>query len=220
MRRWPLLVMFLSLTLANIAWADRVHVFSVQGTNCGSCEDEVGPYLKKIKGVKKWAFDSKKSEFAVTLADNVPDRVVIDAFERQGCYRAVSGAGHGAMPAAYRAEPYPEGADMLVVTAKGDAVGPLNKLRVPGKYTVLDFYADWCGPCHVVDKQLREAVAGRKDIAVRKLNVVSFETPLARQLGRKLRALPYVMVFDPSGKLTEIPGNNPRKLAAALGIPG
>ncbi len=217
--RLGLTVLF-SLVIATSAWADRVQVFSAQGSNCGNCEEEVAPYLKKLKGVKKWSFDPKKSEFTITLADNVPDRVVIDAFERQGCYRALVGAGNGARPAAYQPEPYPEGADMMVVTAKGDAVGPLEKLRVPGKYTVLDFYADWCGPCHVVDKHLREVMTERKDVAIRKLNVVDFESRLARELGGKLKSLPYVVVFDPTGKRTDIRGNDPKKLNAALGIKG
>ncbi len=215
--RLGLTVLF-SLAIATSARADRVQVFSAQGSNCGNCEEEVAPYLKKLKGVKKWSFDPKKSEFTITLADNVSDAVVINAFERQGCYRALVGASNGARPAAYQPGPYPEGADMMVVTMKGDAVGPLEKLRVPGKYTVLDFYADWCGPCHVVDKHLREVVTERKDVAVRKLNVVDFESRLARELGGELKSLPYVVVFDPTGKRTDIRGNDPKKLNAALGI--
>lgn len=220
MRKILLAVVLVALIQSRTALADRQRVFSVQGSNCGSCEDEVGPYLKKLKGVKSWSFDPKTSEFTMTLADNVADQVIITTFERQGCYRAVPGAGQGATPGAYKAEAYPAGADLEFVTEKGQAVGPLEKLAVPGKYTVLDFYADWCGPCHAVDRQLRDVTATRKDIAIRKLNVVNFETPLARQLGRKLKALPFVVVFDPNGKRTEISGNNPRKLAAALAVPG
>lgn len=219
MRQWFWLSMLL-ITIATPAWADRVQVFSVQGAECGNCEEEVGPYLKKLKGVKQWSFDPQKFEFTMTLSDNVPDQAVVTAFERQGCYRAVPGAGHGAMPGAYKHEQYPEGADVSTVTTKGEAVGPLEKLRVPGKYTVLDFYADWCGPCRVVDKQLRDIVETRKDVAIRKLNVIDFESPLARQLGRKLKALPYVVVFDPTGKRIEISGNQPKKLIAALGTKG
>jgi thiol-disulfide isomerase/thioredoxin len=121
---------------------------------------------------------------------------------------------------AYKGEPYPAGSDVATVTDKGDAVGPLENLRVPGKYTVLDFYADWCGPCVGVDKRLREIVAVRKDVAVRKLNVDNFESPLAKQLGRKLRGLPFLVVFAPNGKRTDIIGANHKQLKAALGVRG
>lgn len=207
----------LLLAIAAPVRADRVQVFSVQGAECGNCEEEVGPYLEKIKGVKDFSFDFEKFEFTMKLANNVSDQAIIEAFERQGCYRAIPGAGLGAKPGVYQPEPYPDGADVATVTSEGEAVGPLEKLRVPGKYTVLDFYADWCGPCRVVDEQLREIVASRDDVAIRKLNVVDFESPLARQLGRKLRALPYVVVFEPRGKRIEITGTNTKKLRAALG---
>lgn len=220
MRKVLLAAVLVTVLQSGTAIADRQRVFSVQGSNCGNCEEEVGPYLKKLKGVKSWSFDAKNSEFTMTLADNVTDQAVVATFERQGCYRAVPGAGQGAKLGAYKPETYPEDADLRFVTEKGEAVGPLEKLAVPGKYTVLDFYADWCGPCHVVDKQLRDVVATRKDVAIRKLNVVNFETPLARELGRKLKALPFVVVFDPSGKRIEISGNDPKKLAAALAVRG
>ena len=220
MRRRFLLTALLALAVAGSARADRVQIYSVQGLDCGDCESEVAPYLKKLKGVKKWVFDPVKFEFTITLADNVSDQAITAAFVRQGCYRAIPGAGHGAKPGAYKLEPYPEGADVMVVTDRGDAVGALEKLRVPDKYTVLAFYADWCGACRVVDKHLREILSARKDVAVRKLNIVDFESALARQLGRKLEALPYVVVFGPDGKRTEITGIDSKKLTAALGKKG
>ncbi len=220
MRRMACLAALLAFVGAGPAGADRVRVFSVQAADCGDCEREIAPYLKKLKGVRAWSFDPDRLEFTITLADNVPDREVVAVFERQGCYRAIPGAGHGATPGVFQLEPYPEGADVKVVAGKGEAVGPLEKLRVPGKYTVLDFYADWCGPCRLVDKQLRAILDTRKDVAVRKLNVVSFESPLARQLGRRLKALPYVVVFAPDGRRVEITGSDPKKLEAALGAKG
>ena len=67
-----------------------------------------------------------------------------------------------------------------------------------------------------VQEARSEADRGR-DVAVRKLNVVGFQTPLARELGRRLTALPYVVVFAPDGKRTEIVGADLGKLASALG---
>lgn len=202
--------------VATPARADRTQVFSIQGAECSEVQSEMGPYFKKA-GIKKWSYDKGKFEFTITAPDKVTDADVVKLFEEQGCFRAIPGAGHGALTSAYKPEPYPEGADMKVVSAKGEAVGDLEKLRVEGKYTVLDFYADWCGPCRLVDNQLREFVSKRDDIAVRKLNIVGFESALAKELGRKLKALPYVIVYDPSGKRTELTGNKPEKLAEALG---
>ncbi|MBI3931782.1 MAG: thioredoxin family protein [Acidobacteria bacterium] len=114
-------------------------------------------------------------------------------------------------------DPYPKGADVRTLTEDGAAVGPFEKLRVPGKYTVFDVYADWCAPCHLVDRYLRRLLARRQDVAVRKLNVVGFETPLAGELGPEFDGLPYVVVFDPQGRRTEILGSDFEALDGALG---
>jgi thiol-disulfide isomerase/thioredoxin len=138
--------------------------------------------------------------------------VVTSAVERAG-FKALVGPGQGA----YLPHPeFPAGADVLWLSRDGSAVGPLPKLRVPAKYTVFDVYADWCGPCRAVDERLREIVAARSDVAVRKLNVVEFESPLGKELGSRLEALPYVIVFTPSGKRLDIAGADMEKLDKAL----
>lgn len=60
----------------------------VQGFNCDECENEIAPFLKKVKGLKKWTFDDKKFEYTMTLADTVADHAVVATFEGQG-YRAL-----------------------------------------------------------------------------------------------------------------------------------
>jgi thiol-disulfide isomerase/thioredoxin len=206
-------VLALLLAFAAPARADRTQVYSIQKADCGDCGAEVQAQLKKAKGIRKSSFDRYKVELTVTLADGVRDDVVLAAAERAHLV-AVVGPGHGAyLPHAT----YPAGADVRVLTNRGDDVGPLEALRVTGKYTVFDVYADWCGPCRIVDGQLRDVIAKRTDIAVRKLNVVSFDTPLAKRLGARLKALPYVIVFAPDGKRTELVGVDLKKLNAALG---
>jgi len=203
-----------TLLAATPALADRTQVYSVQGADCGDCGDEITVELKKLKGFRKAQFDVFKVELTATLADGVTDGEVIAAIGRAGL-KGVVGPGKGAyLPH----EKYPEGADVVTLTQDGSKVGPLEKLRVPGKYTAFDIYADWCGPCRAVDARLREVVGVRRDVAVRKLNVVSFETPLARELGGKLKALPYVVVFSPEGRRTDVTGADFKKLSAALGI--
>jgi thiol-disulfide isomerase/thioredoxin len=111
---------------------------------------------------------------------------------------------------------YPPGSDVKILTDKGDAVGPLDRLRVHGKFTVFDVYADWCGPCRIVERRLREIVKERGDIAVRKLNVVHFTSPLGKQLGPSFDSLPYLIVFSPKGERTEIVGADLDALDEAL----
>jgi copper chaperone CopZ/thiol-disulfide isomerase/thioredoxin len=200
---------FLALA-ASPARADRVQIYSIQGADCSSCGEKIRTALKKVKGVKKTNFDMRKVELTVEMEDGVADSVVLAAAEEVGLH-AIVGAGQGAyLPK----EPYPAGADVLELNKDGAAVGPLDKLRVADKFTVFDVYADWCGPCRDVDKKLREIVAGRPDVAVRKLVVLDFDSPLARELG--LEMLPHVIVYTPEGKRTEIRGAELGKIDKAL----
>ncbi len=193
-------------------WADRVAVYSIQGADCATCAEKIKDELKKTKGVGKVEFDKHKVEITVKLDDGVSDDVVAAAVERAG-FKALVGAGQGR----YLPHPeYPAGADVAWLSRDGSAVGPLPKRRVPAKYTVFDVYADWCGPCRAVDDRLRELVAARPDLAVRKLNVVEFDSPLGKELGSRLDALPYVIVFTPSGKRIDIAGADLEKLDKAL----
>jgi thiol-disulfide isomerase/thioredoxin len=112
--------------------------------------------------------------------------------------------------------PYPAGADVKTLSSDGSAVGPLDKHRVPGKFTVFDLYADWCAPCRLVDRHLRELLAERKDLALRKLNVVDFDSPLAVEMGPDFETLPYLVVIGPEGKRTDILGFDKAALAKAL----
>src|SRR5262245_47701015 len=193
-----------AIAFAGPAHADRTQVYSIQKADCGDCGAMVQAELKKAKGIKKSSFDKYKVELTVTMADGVSDDVVLAAAERAHLAATV-GPGQGA----YLPHPkYPDGADVVLLTNSGADVGPIEKLRVKGKYTVFDVYADWCGPCRTVDAHLRDMVAQRKDVAVRRLNVVNFESPLAKRIGAKLRALPYVIVIAPDGKRTELVGSD------------
>lgn len=91
-------------------------------------------------------------------------------------------------------------ADVRWLTKEGSAVGPLEALHVPGKVTVIDFYADWCAPCRKVDEHLFTLANTRADLAVRKLNVVSWETALAKEHLKDVPTLPHLVVFGRDGR--------------------
>ncbi|HET8647852.1 MAG TPA: cation transporter [Vicinamibacteria bacterium] len=215
MRPLALLTVAALLAAPSPARADRVQVFSIQGADCSQCADRIKKALKPLKGVKKTEFDVQKVELTVRLADEVTDEAVVAAIGTAGL-KAVAGAGKGAY---VPHEGYPAGADVELLSPDGRAVGSLERQRVAGKHTVFDVYADWCGPCRLVDARLRELVGQRSDIAVRRLNVVDFDSPLASELGPGFVALPYLIVFSPSGKRTDIEGADFARLDRALAKP-
>lgn len=193
----------------------RTRVFSLVHAASADCARDALTALRRYRGVQRASFDPIKVELTATLADGVSDRQIV-AMIQKACadgVLALPGAGHGsyAPPGAY-----PAAADARTLVSDGSAVGPLERLRVPAKYTVFDVYADWCAPCRVLDARLREALSGRSDLAVRRLNVVSFRSDLARELGPRLSALPYVVVFTPAGARRDFAGATWKQVAAAV----
>jgi len=94
----------------------------------------------------------------------------------------------------------PDGADVQRLADAGQDVPALEPHAVRGKVTLFDFYADWCGPCRRVDEHVFELQRGRTDVAYRKLNIVSWETPLAKHYLAEAPSLPFVVVYGKDGK--------------------
>ena len=94
----------------------------------------------------------------------------------------------------------PPGADIAEIAGFGEDLPALEPHRVPGKVTVFDFYASWCPPCRKVDEHLYPILARRPDVAVRKINVGSWDTPIAERWLGGVPELPYLVIYAKSGQ--------------------
>ncbi len=89
------------------------------------------------------------------------------------------------------------GIDVVDAVSNGEAAA---LEPVPGKWTVFDFWAPWCEACKGLDARLRQLVTERPDVALRRINIVDFESPIARRELPGVEVLPHVRLVDPEGK--------------------
>jgi thiol-disulfide isomerase/thioredoxin len=75
----------------------------------------------------------------------------------------------------------------------------INKHLALGSVTVVDFYADWCGPCRELSSSLEEMVRTDPEIALRKVDIVNWKTAVARQFN--VHSIPQANVYDRAGSL-------------------
>ena len=73
--------------------------------------------------------------------------------------------------------------------------------------TLVDFYADWCGPCRMVSPIVDEIAEERSDITVGKVNVDD-ENALAMKYG--VMSIPTLIVFQDGQEKTRIVGARPK----------
>lgn len=77
-----------------------------------------------------------------------------------------------------------------------------------GKKVLLDFYADWCGPCRMVSPIVHEIAEERDDIIVGKVNVDA-EEELAQKFG--VFSIPMLVVIEGGEVVEQAVGYRPKE---------
>ena len=80
---------------------------------------------------------------------------------------------------------------------------------------LVDFYADWCGPCKMVSPIIEEIANEKTDIAVGKVNVD--ENPMLA-MKYNVNSIPTLIVFKNGTEINRIVGYRPKEdiLAAII----
>lgn len=183
------------------AQADQTLRFTVIGIDCKECAPPIVKALKGIKGVRNATLDWKAGIATVEVPDG---------FDRTQIKKAIDAIGYDAVfPEEKRKEFAALPEDVVrtldIVSHDGAKKIDLKRIAVPGKITVVDYWAEWCSPCHFLEKRLQHLLNSDPKMALRRVNVGKWDNPAARQATAEFRleALPYVRVYDARGKFVD-----------------
>lgn len=188
-------------------------VVSLQDISCQSCGASVIQLLERKSGVESAQFDRDSVEIVVRYdPSSIGPKDLVTAIREAG-YDSVVGAGRGS----YAAEQeFASGLDVDWISRAGESVD-IEAHIVPGKVTVFDFYAVWCGPCREVDAEMQTILESSSSVALRKINVVDWSSPVAQEYLQKVGGLPYVVVYGSDGRRVEaIEGLRLKRLRRAI----
>ena len=179
----------------------------VEGMTCVSCEAKLVKALSRLDSVTDASAFAAAGRACATAAATV-DHATIKA--------AIAGIGYTVTaiapdPACENSDSrFPpnwadtEGLDARIISS-GEEVN-LMEHAAEGKFTIYDFGAPWCGPCHVAEKMLKDYLRDHNDVAVRAIVLdsddpkVSFKMPAAAQHLQSAAGLPHFVVVSPTGK--------------------
>ena len=88
-----------------------------------------------------------------------------------------------------------------------------EEIKNSEKVVLLDFYADWCGPCRMVGPVIEEIAKEREDIVVGKVNVDE-ENELAGEFG--VFSIPTLVVMKDGKVVAQEAGAKPKAQILAL----
>lgn len=88
-----------------------------------------------------------------------------------------------------------------------------ESIKQSARPVLLDFYADWCGPCRMLSPIVDEIADEREDIVVGKINVDE-EEDLAREFG--VFSIPTLVVMKDGRVIKKSAGVRPKAQVLAM----
>jgi|GEM_PF-1905420 len=174
--------------------------FKVPSMDCAKCAKPVGKTLAAIDGVRNVHVNPKEKSATVDVPESFNRDLIRDRLLNAGF--AVQFADEKAP----QLQSLPD--DVLktldIVSYDGSRPVDFAHIAVPGKITIVDVYADWCGPCKTVELRLQHFAQG-KNIAIRRVNIGKWDTQFARHMSQAFHfnSIPYLRVYDTQGRFVD-----------------
>jgi thioredoxin 1 len=170
----------------------RNHAFEVQ-TEDGKSESYPSNSVKRIQ------FDTRESPSKLVTRTNGAQKGKVTAFANGG-FVLVQPSGTRTFPAIFveQAEFVADRGQSIEVISHGQQID-ISKHLALGNVTIVDFYADWCGPCKAVEPTIQQLAQSDPEIAVRKIDIVNWVSPVAIQY--HVSTIPRVEIYGRKGEL-------------------
>ena len=149
--------------------------------------------------VKRIVFESQSSPAKLTTRTNGVQEGIVSSFEN-GAFSITQPTGTRTFSAIFvdQAEFVADRGQSVEVITHGQQVD-LKKHLALGNVTIVDYYADWCGPCKQISPALEQMARTDSEIALRKVDIVNWTSPVAKQY--KVTSIPQVEIYGRQGQL-------------------
>jgi thiol-disulfide isomerase/thioredoxin len=196
------------LLLAPATASAEALLMDIEGMTCAGCRVKVRDVLSPLPFVS--SIITSDSESTICVETSAPhDRSALDEAIQSLGYQVQNFKVQESCPAEIGAVRDPwagktEGRDVVTIS-DGERVDIAASL-VPGKFTIIDFGAAWCGPCHEAAERLATYLDSHSDVAVRVVNLIStnvsesYALPAAQQHLEYAPGIPWFTVYDPKGR--------------------
>lgn len=161
--------------------------------------------------VKDIQFDSRSAPSKVTTRTNGVQEGTVTAFQN-GAFTVAQSGTTRSFSAIFveQADFVADRGQSIEVIGHGQQVDIKQHLAA-GNVTIVEFYADWCGPCKELAPTIEQLAKADPEIAVRKIDIVNWESAVSKQYN--IRAIPHVEIYGRRGQLVgTVGGVNPEQI--------